>query len=1042
MIEQEQKKPIRVDTVKLDSPYRKAFNKDAYLDKPGRPAELKSPAVARQALAPIQPVHFREKFPVANWDRYEFIEFIGEGGMGRVYKAKDPRLNRFVALKFIRGDDPELMERFLREAQAQALIEHRNVCKVYEVGEVEGRSYIAMQYIEGVSLKDANEEMNLEQKLRAMKCVSEGLHEAHRLGLIHRDIKPSNIMVERDSEGQFHPYVMDFGLVRQVDAEGQTTTGTIVGTPSYMSPEQARGESRKLDRRSDVYSLGAALYALLAGRPPFQGESGVEVILKMLKGEPEPICSIDAGIPVEIETIVMKCLQKEPQMRYESAKALAEDLQRYLDGEPIKGRRASWTYWAAKKAKKHKTIVATIALASIAVIALGGMGVNASLKAARQTELAQQFGQEVEKIDSIMRYAYMLPLHDVRREEKLVRLRMKKIEEQINEIGRAAEGPGSYALGRGYLVLREEKKAKGYLERALKKGYRTTEVNFALGQAIGALYQKELEAAERIGNKELREARKIEIEKQYRAPALEYLRMSAGAQAESPAYIEGLIAFYEKRYGDALEKAETAFNQVPWLYEAKKLEGDVYVMAGNEKRDKGNYQGAKEEYERAEEAYRAVMEIAHSDETVYEGVCGRHINVMIVEGMRGGSLKEAFEQALAACDKALQSDPESGEAYSNKSEIYWRWGSYQLLHGKDPQMALEKAIEMGQQAVQWNSQTVDPYNNLGIAYLTRGEYEMGRGSDPRLSLDRAVESFQKAIQINPNYAYAYVNMGNAYEKRGEYELAQGLDPRPSVDRAVESFQKAIQINPNNGNFYNNLGIAYETRGEYEMERGLDPRPSLDRAVESYQKAIQITPNYAAYNNLGTVYWTKTLYLLEHGINPEAALSEGRAALQKSIRINPSNFEAYLTRGDIELVAARGAMRRGESPKPAFEKAVAAFHRALELNSQNAEIYQAKADLHRRQAEWRIGRKEQPQEEIRQGLMMAEKALSINPQTAQAVAVRGALYLIQARMERDKARQAKAARNAQIFLEQALKMNSLLQREYEPLLTEAKKMPAQ
>src|SRR5262249_39517335 len=144
-------------------------------------------------------------FPIDGWDRYEFIKFLGEGGMGRVFKAKDPRLNRYVALKFIRGDDPGLLQRFFREAQAQARIDHKNVCKIYEVGEVNGRPFIAMQYIEGRSFKELKDRMSLEQKLRLMKDVCEGLHAAHRLGLIHRDVKPANIMIENDPDGGLHP---------------------------------------------------------------------------------------------------------------------------------------------------------------------------------------------------------------------------------------------------------------------------------------------------------------------------------------------------------------------------------------------------------------------------------------------------------------------------------------------------------------------------------------------------------------------------------------------------------------------------------------------------------------------------------------------------------------------------------------------------------------------------------------------------------------------------------------------------------------------
>src|SRR5262249_24433832 len=148
-------------------------------------------------------------------------------------------------------------------AQAQARIDHPHVCKVYEVGDVEGNPYIAMQFIDGPSLKNVISSTTLEEKVKLMVEVAEGLHAAHRLGLIHRDVKPSNIMLERDGQQQWHPYVMDFGLARAINDKSDTLTGTIVGTPAYMSPEQALGEVHRLDRRADVYSLGATLYELL-----------------------------------------------------------------------------------------------------------------------------------------------------------------------------------------------------------------------------------------------------------------------------------------------------------------------------------------------------------------------------------------------------------------------------------------------------------------------------------------------------------------------------------------------------------------------------------------------------------------------------------------------------------------------------------------------------------------------------------------------------------------------------------------------------------
>src|SRR5262249_34583143 len=233
---------------------------------------------------------FSEQAKVAErLGHYEIVSELGSGGMGMVYKAYDPSLKRYVALKLIRRDNPELAVRFVQEARAQGRVQHENVCQVYEVGEIEGRQYIAMQLIEGKTLSDASKEMSVEAKVRVIQQIADALEAAHRQGLIHRDIKPTNIMVERSDEGKSKPYILDFGLARVQDAPGLTSTGVAVGTPYYMAPEQLSGERRLLDKRTDVYGLGATLYEVLSGKPPYLGSSAGEVMLKILKSDPVSI---------------------------------------------------------------------------------------------------------------------------------------------------------------------------------------------------------------------------------------------------------------------------------------------------------------------------------------------------------------------------------------------------------------------------------------------------------------------------------------------------------------------------------------------------------------------------------------------------------------------------------------------------------------------------------------------------------------------------------------------------------------------------------
>jgi hypothetical protein len=299
---------------------------------------------------------------------YELLEEIDRGGMGVVYKARQISLNRMVALKMILAGEfasPEDVERFHREAEAAANLDHRNIVPIYEVGEYQGQHYFSMKLIQGSSLVCNSRSLPARRVAEIVAKVARAVHHAHQRGILHRDLKPGNILLDTQAQ----PHVTDFGLAKRVHGDvGHTRTGIIVGTPSYMPPEQARSE-KMLTTGADVYSLGAILYELLTGRPPFRADTPLDTILQVLGRDPEPPRKVQPCVDRDLETICLKCLHKEASQRYGSAEALAEDLERWLRHEPIAARRTGPFERLWRWCRRNPLITAATATGTAVVVA-------------------------------------------------------------------------------------------------------------------------------------------------------------------------------------------------------------------------------------------------------------------------------------------------------------------------------------------------------------------------------------------------------------------------------------------------------------------------------------------------------------------------------------------------------------------------------------------------------------------------------------------------------------------------------------------------
>jgi tetratricopeptide (TPR) repeat protein/tRNA A-37 threonylcarbamoyl transferase component Bud32 len=936
--------------------------------------------------------------------RFRILRPHAKGGLGEVFVARDEELHREVALKEIQqrhADHPDSRTRFLLEAEITGGLEHPGIVPVYGLGAYpDGRPYYAMRFIKGDSLKDAigrfhqadvpgrdvgERTLALRGLLRRFIDVCNAVAYAHARGVLHRDLKPGNVMLGQYGE----TLVVDWGLAKAVGrSEGATgaeedtlrptaasdaaptQTGAALGTPAYMSPEQAAGRSNLLGAASDVYSLGATLYCLMTGRAPFTRDEMGAVLAKVQRGEFPPPRQVKGNVPPALEAVCLKAMALRPQERYASPQALADDLEHWLADEPVTAYREPWTVRLGRWRRRHRGLVAGVAAAALVALLLGGIGLfwlveraaelRRGVEAALDQVTERQQQARWDEAEAVLEQAQARlgeggpqdlrqRLAQARSDLKLVRLldaaRLKVatvVEGKLDFAG--AEQDYATAFGQAQLGRPgdEVAAAAARLRRSAIRPQLVAALDDWASCTRSASRRSWLLAIARRVDPDRWRDRLRDPRLWQRPQALERLARQARPEELSPQLVTALAQVLMGGGGDAvplLQAAQARHPQDFWL-----------------NFELGNALDARKQAGEAVGYYRAALALRPHTSAVYYNL-GQALND-----------KGQLDGAIACWKKALALDPKYAPAHHNLGYALYKKGE------------LDRAIACYVKALALDSRYAPAHNNLGNALADKGE------------LDRAIACYHKALALDPKFVLAHYNLGNALKKKGDlngasacYHKALALDPKDAdthtnlgialkakgdLNGAIACYQKALALDPRSAMAHTNLGAALYDQGRreeaiacYHKALALDPKDAnahgnlgialsdkgqLDRAIACFQKVLAIDPKFAlAHYNLGVA------------LEKKGDLDGAIACYHKALALDPKLARAHTNLG-LDLHA------KGE-----VDGAIACYQKALALDPKNAKAHVG------------LGAALYAKGQLDRAIACYEKALALDPKYAYA-----------------------------------------------------------
>ena len=754
---------------------------------------------------------------------FQLINEVGRGAFGSVWQAHDSKLDRKVAVKVPRPGQfsTSSREQFLREARAAAQLSHPNIVTVYEVGLDDDRIYIVSDFIDGVSLADLLSAKRLSPLQAIGLClkVVMALEHAHENGVIHRDLKPANIMLGENNE----PFVMDFGLAKRDAGEiTMTLDGKLLGTPAYMPPEQARGEGHHVDRRADVYSVGVILYEILAGELPFRGTTRMLLHQVMHEDAASPR-KLNNSIPRDLETITLKCLQKEPSKRYESCAALAEDLQAWLDHKPIKARPITWMERSWRWCRR-KPAVATMGAATLLILV--GATVVSTIFAVAATREAEK--ARIAEIDATRNY------NDAVESRKVAETNFQAAQQAVDE----------YLLMVGESLLLNQPEMEPLRVQLLEKA-RNYYLEFLKQRTDDPALRKRMGLAN---------------------SQVAFILVKLGKEAEAlDRYQQGLLVFRQLSA------------ELPQTLSYASLEATVHNNLGNLYSDLGEVELAVTEISEAIRIHKQLVETDPGEPEYTVGLAMSYHNLGNQLLAKSQLADAARLQTLAVelLETAVRKHPDEpayksllATAYNGLNLTWSKAGD-----AKKQKESLTKSVSIREDlvrqhadVVQYRRELAEGYNNLGVF---RQKYS--QLNDAKAAFNLAITTYRGLTEDHPGVPVYAEGLGVAYSNLGTL-LRQINEPTKALlayEQALVTRQSLVQKNPDIPVFsidlaatYSNLGILFRSTDRFD-----DSLQAYRRGIEILEQVVTNHPSFPdsklvlakSYNNLGLVLGSRTRF---------------------------------------------------------------------------------------------------------------------------------------------------------------------------------------